>query len=164
MVHADQRRAFILWARPPPTMRPMSSHESIGDYTPQLVPELHVLWWDTSSWDSSTSQAWHLRPVEKFEQLRQHFGQLRRQSTTIDTKEAGCPNNAWCSWEKDFFPDKVCPLYFSEKCRVWKSKHIHRKVKCAHLVSEPGSRWHRHVVPGSKKKSPHRNSDIEMHR
>ena len=30
------------------------------------------------------------------------------------------------------------------------TKHIHRKVKCAHLVPEPDSRWRSHVVPGSK--------------
>jgi len=42
--------------------------------------------------------------------------------------------------KKDFFLDEVCPLYFFEKYRLSKSKHIHRKVKCAHLVSEPGSR------------------------
>jgi len=42
--------------------------------------------------------------------------------------------------KKDFFPDEVCPLYFSKKYGLSKSKHIHRKVKCAHLVSEPGSR------------------------
>jgi len=41
--------------------------------------------------------------------------------------------------KKDFFPDEVCPLYFSEKYRLSKSKNIHRKVKCAHLVLEPGS-------------------------
>jgi len=38
------------------------------------------------------------------------------------------------------FPGEVCPLYFSEKYRLSKSKHVHRKVKCDHLVPEPGSR------------------------
>jgi hypothetical protein len=33
-----------------------------------------------------------------------------------------------------------------------KVKHIHRKVKCAHLVPEPDSRGLDHVVPGSKRK------------
>ena len=41
--------------------------------------------------------------------------------------------------KKDFFPGEVCP-YFSEKYRFLKSKHVHRKVKCVHLVPEPGSR------------------------
>ena len=38
--------------------------------------------------------------------------------------------------KKDFFPGEVCPLYFSEKYILSKSKHIHRKVKCAHLVPD----------------------------
>jgi len=42
--------------------------------------------------------------------------------------------------KKDFFIDEVCPLYFFEKYRLSKSKHIHRKVKGAHLVPKPGSR------------------------
>ena len=58
--------------------------------------------------------------------------------------------------EKDFFPDQMCPLVFlkrnvsdpctgvvmanSQSVGVKKNKHIHRKVKCAHLVPEPGSR------------------------
>jgi hypothetical protein len=33
-----------------------------------------------------------------------------------------------------------------------KIKHIHRKVKCAHLVLEPNSRCLDHMVPGSKRK------------
>ena len=55
--------------------------------------------------------------------------------------------------KKGFFPNEVCPLYFSEKYRPQKSKQIHCKVKCAHLVPEPSSRWRRHVVPGSKEKN-----------
>jgi len=42
--------------------------------------------------------------------------------------------------KKDLLLDEVCPLYFSEKYRLSKSKQIHYKVKCAHLVPEPGSR------------------------
>jgi len=42
--------------------------------------------------------------------------------------------------KKDFFPGEVCPLYFSEKSGCSKSKHVHRKVKYAHLVPELGSR------------------------
>jgi len=45
--------------------------------------------------------------------------------------------------------------------RLWpkkETKHIHRKVKCAHLVPEPDSRWHSHVVLGSKiEKQPKTN-------
>ena len=55
--------------------------------------------------------------------------------------------------KKDFFfLDEVYPLYFSEKYSLSKSNHIHRKVKCAHLVPEPVSRWRRHVVPRLKRK------------
>jgi len=61
--------------------------------------------------------------------------------------------------KKDFFLDKVCPLYFSKKYSLSKNKHIHRKVKCVHLVPESG----RHMVSGSKKKSPRRNSYTQMH-
>jgi len=51
--------------------------------------------------------------------------------------------------KKDFFSNEVCPLYFSEKYRSSKSEQIHRKVKCAHLVSEPVHRkmHHTDVVP-----------------
>ena len=58
--------------------------------------------------------------------------------------------------KKDFFPGEVCPLHFSEKYRFSKSKLVHRKVKCAHLVPEPGSRV--------RKKSTQRNSKTKMHR
>jgi hypothetical protein len=49
---------------------------------------------------------------------------------------------------------EVVPLALCNKsCLQKKGKHIHRKVKCAHLVPEPDSRWLDHVVPGSKKKN-----------
>ena len=57
-----------------------------------------------------------------------------------------------------------CAHFTFLKVNAFKSKQIHRKVKCAHLVPEPGIRWRGHVVPGSKKKNLHRKSDIEMHR
>jgi hypothetical protein len=41
-----------------------------------------------------------------------------------------------------------------------KVKHIHCKVKCAHLVPEPDNRLPKHVVPGSKRK---RNQDQNKH-
>ena len=59
---------------------------------------------------------------------------------------------------------KCAHFTFIKKKILQKSKHIHRKVKCAHLVPEPCSTWRRHVVPESKKKNPRRNSDIKMHR
>jgi len=65
--------------------------------------------------------------------------------------------------KKDFFPGEVCPLYFFEKYRFSKSEHVHRKVKCAHLVPEP-------VVGGvdtwcqGQKKSTQKNSETKMHR
>ena len=43
--------------------------------------------------------------------------------------------------KEDFFSREVCRLYFYEKYKLLKSKHIHRKVKCDHLVPEPGG-WH----------------------
>ena len=39
-VHVDQRHAphvFILWAGPPLMVRPMSTHEGIGVYTPTVI-------------------------------------------------------------------------------------------------------------------------------
>jgi hypothetical protein len=114
------------------------------------------------SWASLTSEAWRRWSAEKLsEQLRQYFSHLERQSNTINIEEAGCPNNAWCSWEKNY--DEVYPLYFSEKYMIWKSKHIHCKVKCAYLVIESGSKWRRHVMPRSKKKSLYRDFDTKMH-
>ena len=59
---------------------------------------------------------------------------------------------------------KCADFTFLKSVRFENTKHIHRKVKCAHLVPEPGSRWRRCLVPGSKKKSLQKNSDIEMHR
>ena len=38
------------------------------------------------------------------------------------------------------FLDEVCPMYLYEKYSLSKSKHVHGKVKCAHLVPELGSR------------------------
>jgi len=86
----------LWWCGP---CRPMR----VGFIPSQLVPELHVMWCDTPSSASSTSEAWHLWPAGKLsEQLWWYFSQLGRQSITIDTEEVGCPNNAWCSWEKRF--------------------------------------------------------------
>ena len=44
-----------------------------------------------------------------------------------------------------------CSHLNSLAIRRVKNHYIHRKVKCSHLVSKPGSRWCRHVVPGSRK-------------
>ena len=66
--------------------------------------------------------------------------------------------------KKDFFSWWSVPTLLFCIVKSAKNKQIHRKVKCAHLVPESGSRWRRHVVPGSKRKSPHRKSDTEMHR
>jgi len=66
---------------------------------------------------------------------------FNRQLMDINTEEAGCFEECMVLLtKKDFFPGEVCPLYFSEKYCISKSKHIHRKVKCADLVPEPGNR------------------------
>jgi hypothetical protein len=48
----------------------------------------------------------------------------------------------------------VTPLARCKKYGCKKVKHIHRKVKCAHLVPEPDNRWLGHVVRGSKEHIP----------
>jgi len=45
-VHVDQHRTphvFILWAEPPLMVRPMSTHEGIGVYTPHRVYFIYAL-------------------------------------------------------------------------------------------------------------------------
>ena len=65
----------------------------------------------------------------------------KKQLINIDIEEAGCLKNAWCSkLKKISFLVKCAHFTFLKSMDLKKSKHIHRKVKCAHLVPEPGSR------------------------
>ena len=138
-------------------VRPMSTHEGIGVYTstaspwaPCIVMQHAVLsffdqWGLTSSTSRKVTRTVNSLSMStpKKQVVRIMYGALKK---------------------KDFFPDEVCPLYFSKKYSLSKCKHIHRQVKCVHLVPEPGSRWHGHVVLGSEKKNPRRNFNTEIHR
>ena len=150
-------------------LRPMSSHEGIGNYTPTASPQALCI----------MLRCLELLRLARLESLLSSTSRNVAQAVvivfwpvwmTVDHhwyEQAGCLKNAWCSWEKKFLSWWSVPTLFSEKKsngdlykwdlnhykhRGRESEHIHRKVKCAYFVPEPSSRWHRHMVLGSKEK------------
>ena len=145
---------------------PKSSRKGIGVYTPTATPRAPCMVMQHAVLCFSDQQDLTSLTTRKIAQiLATVFWPILKTSWLTSTSKTPVVQRMHGALEKkDFFPGEVCPLYFSEKYRLSKSKHIHRKVKCAHLVPEPGSRWRRHVVLGSKKKNHLKTFGTNMHR
>jgi hypothetical protein len=148
--------ALILRAGPPQTVQPMYHLVVPGVYTPIASPRAPcILMRQTSSSPSPNSKAWVL---DVFDQSKRHLSSCCKRCYQRSRLSEECM--VLLRKQKYFSFLGSVPTWVSvKKHKSWsvasliirgvgsKNKHIRRKVKCAHLVPEPSSRWRRHVVP-----------------